>query len=202
MDVLYASAGQTLKAGDTIARLNLTELQDALDAANVTLSQQQAELAQLTASPASSTSTADSARQTLTRAQEDYARTGDRTQAAVDEADAALTQALQAQDEAASRLEELQAQTEAGQLDFPRPGCRAVCGTAGSGCGASGPARCQAFLAHPLPMERLLLVGADSADTWPAAGDLPSGPRHGAGSGNQNRTSGAGGNRISPVRAL
>lgn len=62
MDVLYASAGQTLKAGDAIARLNLTELQDALEAANVTLSQQQAELAQLTASPASSTSTADSAR--------------------------------------------------------------------------------------------------------------------------------------------
>lgn len=112
VDVLYASAGQTLKAGDAIARLNLTELQDALDAANVTLSQQQAELAQLTASPASSTSTADSARQALARAQEDYARTEDRTQAAVDEADAALTQALQAQDEAASRLEELQAQTD------------------------------------------------------------------------------------------
>lgn len=112
VDVLYASAGQSLKAGDAIVQLNQEQLQKALDESNATLARQKAQLAQLNVSSAPDTSAADSARQTLTRAQEDYSIAESRTQAAVDQADAALTQAQQAREQAARRLEELQQQAD------------------------------------------------------------------------------------------
>ena len=109
---LYASAGQTLKEGDSILLLDLEELQDQLDAAKATRSQQEAQLARLNASTAPDSSSVASAQQSLDRAKEDYTRTDERTSAAVNEAKATLSAAQTARDEAAKKLEELESQTD------------------------------------------------------------------------------------------
>lgn len=109
---VYASVGQTLKEGDSILLLDLEELQDQLDAAKATRSQQEAQLARLSASTAPDSSSIVSAQQSLDRAKEDYTRTDERTAAAVNEAKASLSAAQTARDEAAKKLEALKSQTD------------------------------------------------------------------------------------------
>ena len=103
---VYAAAGQQLKEGDAILLLDLEQLQDELASAKATRSQQEAQLARLSASTAPDGSSVTSAQQSLDRAKEDYTRTDERTAAAVDEAKAALASAQTARDEAAKTLEE------------------------------------------------------------------------------------------------
>ena len=109
---VYAAAGQQLKEGDALLLLDLEELQDQLDSAKATRSQQTAQLARLSASTAPDGSSVASARQSLDRAKEDYARTDERTAAAVDEAKASLASAQTARDEAAKALKELESQAD------------------------------------------------------------------------------------------
>ena len=109
---VYASVGQTLKEGDSILLLDLEQLQDQLDAAKATRSQQEAQLARLSASTAPDSSSIVSAQQSLDRAKEDYTRTDERTAAAVNEAKASLSAAQTAWDEAAKKLEALKSQTD------------------------------------------------------------------------------------------
>lgn len=109
---VYAAAGQQLKEGDGILLLDVEQLQDELDSAKAIRSQQEAQLARLTASTAPDGSSVSSARQSLDRAKEDYTRTDERTAAAVEQAKASLTSAQNARDEAAKRLEELESQTD------------------------------------------------------------------------------------------
>lgn len=112
VEAVYAVAGQQLKAGDAVLKLNLEELEDALASAKALCAQQQAQLDQLSASTPTDTSSVDSAQQSLARAQEDYARADERTRAAADEANAALAAAQTGYDDAARRLAELQSQTD------------------------------------------------------------------------------------------
>lgn len=130
VEVLYASAGQSLKAGDAIVQLDQKQLQAALDAASATLAQQKAQLAQLAASPAPDTSAADSARQNLARTQEDYTLAEDRTQSEVDEANDALTQAQQTREDAARQLDELQQRTDPPPLEEELDSARQALDTA------------------------------------------------------------------------
>ena len=106
---VYAAAGQQLKEGDAIL---LLDLEDELASAKATRSQQEAQLARLSASTAPDGSSVTSAQQSLDRAKEDYTRTDERTAAAVDEAKAALAAAQTARDEAAKTLEELESRTD------------------------------------------------------------------------------------------
>lgn len=109
---VYAAAGQQLKEGDAILLLDLEQLQDELAAAKAARSQQEAQLARLSASTAPDGSSVVSARQSLDRAKEDHARADERTAAAVDEARASLSAAQTARDEAAKTLEELESRTD------------------------------------------------------------------------------------------
>lgn len=109
---VYASAGQQLKEEDAILLLDLEELQDELDSAKATRSQQEAQLARLSASTAPDGSSVASAQQSLDRAKEDYTRTDERTAAAVDEANASLAAAQTIRDEAVKTLEELESRTD------------------------------------------------------------------------------------------
>ena len=109
---VYAAAGQQLKEGDAILLLDLEQLQDELDSAKATRSQQEAQLARLSASTAPDGSSVTSAQQSLDRAKEDYARTDERTAAAVDEVKTSLVAAQTARDEAAKTLEELESRTD------------------------------------------------------------------------------------------
>ena len=109
---VYAAAGRQLKEGEAILLLDLEELQDELDSAKATRSQQEAQLARLNASTAPDGSSVTSAQQSLDRAKEDYTRTDERTAAAVDEAKASLEAAQTTRDEAAKTLEELESRTD------------------------------------------------------------------------------------------
>lgn len=112
VDALYATVGQSLKAGDPILQLSETELQDALAAANANRAQQQAQLDQLSVCAEPDESAVTAARQGLERAKEDYARTDERTLAAVDQANQALAAAQQTQDDTEQQWEELQQQAD------------------------------------------------------------------------------------------
>ena len=114
---VYAAAGQQLKEGDAILLLDLEQLQDELASAKATRSQQEAQLARLSASTAPDGSSVTSARQSLDRAKEDYARADERTAAAVDEARVSLAAAQTARDEAAKTLEELESRTDPAPTD-------------------------------------------------------------------------------------
>lgn len=124
VDTLYVSQGQTVKEGDPLVQLNLEELEDALKQAKVTLSKQEAQLAQLNASTQPDSSALSSAQQSLDRAQEDYDRSDEETRRAVEQAKSEQTRAEQTYEAALARWEELQAQTDppvtADQLEAAR----------------------------------------------------------------------------------